>query len=65
MDAINAKWGGGSLRPAFVMADHSVWEMARGSLSPGYTTDWEVLPVQGLLAGGGFQRLPQAFQSFI
>lgn len=45
LDAINAKWGRGTLRPAAVRADHSAWEMARGSLSPGYTTDWKGLPV--------------------
>jgi DNA polymerase V len=45
MDSINARWGRGSLRPASVRADHSKWEMARGSLSPGYTTDWNGLPV--------------------
>lgn len=45
MDAVNARWGRGSLRTAAVRSDHAAWEMARGSLSPGYTTDWNGLPV--------------------
>ena len=45
MDAVNSRWGRGSLRTAAVRSDHLEWEMARGSLSPGYTTDWEGLPV--------------------
>lgn len=45
MDAVNARWGRGTLRPGAVRSDHSAWAMARGSLSPACTTSWAELPV--------------------
>lgn len=45
MDAINAKFGRGTLHSAAVRAARGPWVMSRGSLSPAYTTNWEELPV--------------------
>ncbi|MDO9067924.1 MAG: DUF4113 domain-containing protein, partial [Deltaproteobacteria bacterium] len=45
LDAINNKWGRGTLRTAVVKPSHEAWEMNRGKLSPAYTTSWQGLPV--------------------
>lgn len=44
LDAINNKWGRGAVR---VAAEGLVkpWQMKRGRMSPGYTTDWSGLPL--------------------
>lgn len=44
LDAVNRRWGRGTLRVAAEAQDHS-WQMSRGNLSPRYTTDWDCLPV--------------------
>ena len=46
MDAINARWGRGTLR---VLAEGLIqpWRMRRDLVSPAYTTDWKGLPVVG------------------
>lgn len=44
LDAINARYGRGTLRLAAEGIEKS-WKMRRGNLSPGYTTDWHGLPV--------------------
>lgn len=44
MDVINQRWGRGTLKTA---AEGVIkpWQMKRQRLSPGYTTDWEGLPM--------------------
>ncbi len=44
LDCINARWGRGTLRLAAEGVDYG-WQMKRGNLSPGYTTEWADLPV--------------------
>jgi len=44
LDGINQRYGRGTLRLAAEGVDHS-WQMRRGNLSPGYTTNWDDLPV--------------------
>ncbi len=44
LDRINARWGRGTLRLAAEGVDYD-WQMKRGHLSPGYTTEWAGLPV--------------------
>jgi DNA polymerase V len=44
MDRINARWGRGTLLLAAEGVDRR-WQMKRGHLSPGYTTEWSGLPV--------------------
>lgn len=44
LDSINERYGRGSLRIAAEGVDKT-WQMRRGNLSPGYTTDWCGLPV--------------------
>ena len=44
MDRINARWGRGTLHLAAEGVDRA-WQMKRGHLSPGYTTEWSDLPV--------------------
>ena len=44
LDIINQKWGRGALRTAAEGLEKP-WQMKRQRLSPGYTTDWEGLPV--------------------
>lgn len=44
LDSINGKYGRGSMRLAAEGVE-KVWQMRRGNLSPGYTTDWEGLAV--------------------
>lgn len=48
LDGINQRYGRGAVRLAAEGVDRS-WQMRRGNLSPGYTTNWEGLPV--VLAG--------------
>lgn len=43
MDAINAKWGRGTLRSS-AEGVTKAWQMRRGNLSPAYTTSWEDVP---------------------
>lgn len=43
MDAINAKWGRGTLRSSAEGVSKD-WQMRRGNLSPAYTTSWEGVP---------------------
>lgn len=43
LDAINGRYGRGSLRLAAEGVTKS-WQMRRGNLSPRYTTDWEGVP---------------------
>jgi DNA polymerase V len=43
LDRINARWGRGTLRLAAEGLDKE-WQMKRGHLSPGYTTEWAGLP---------------------
>ena len=49
LDAINGRWGRGTLRSA-AEGMEKPWQMKRQRLSPRYTTDWEGLPV---VSGGG------------
>ena len=49
LDAINGRWGRGTLRSAAERMEKP-WQMKRQRLSPRYTTDWEGLPV---VSGGG------------
>jgi len=53
IDAINARWGRGTLRPLATGAAAAAgnWRMKRERLSPRYTTCWEELAV----VGGGRQ----------
>lgn len=44
LDAINGRWGRGTLRSA-AGGMEKPWQMKRQRLSPRYTTDWEGLPV--------------------
>ena len=44
LDGINGKYGRGTMRLAVEGVEKS-WQMRRGNLSPGYTTDWTGLPV--------------------
>ncbi len=44
LDGINGKYGRGTMRLAAEGVEKS-WQMRRGNLSPGYTTDWTGLPV--------------------
>jgi DNA polymerase V len=44
MDAINQRWGRGTLHPSATGIEQS-WRMRRERLSPAYTTSWEDLPV--------------------
>lgn len=44
LDVINQRWGRGTLRSA-AEGMEKPWQMKRQRLSPGYTTDWEGLPV--------------------
>lgn len=44
MDAINQKWGRGTLRAAAAGRTQG-WQMRRERLSPAYTTSWAALPV--------------------
>jgi DNA polymerase V len=46
MDRINAIWGRGTLRSAAEGIEKG-WKMKREKVSPGYTTDWEQVPVVG------------------
>lgn len=43
MDAINGRWGRGTMRVAAEGIDKA-WRMKRGKLSPRYTTEWSELP---------------------
>ena len=43
MDAINGRWGRGTMRVAAEGIDKA-WRMKRGKLSPRYTTEWTELP---------------------
>ena len=43
MDAINCRWGRGTMRVAAEGIDKA-WRMKRGKLSPRYTTEWADLP---------------------
>lgn len=43
LDAINAKWGRGTLRSS-AEGGSKVWQMRRGNLSPAYTTSWDGVP---------------------
>ncbi|NMF96172.1 translesion error-prone DNA polymerase V subunit UmuC [Aromatoleum toluolicum] len=43
LDAINAKWGRGTLRSS-AEGITKTWQMRRGNLSPAYTTSWEDVP---------------------
>lgn len=43
MDAINGRWGRGTMRVAAEGVDKA-WRMKRGKLSPRYTTEWTELP---------------------
>ncbi len=48
LDGVNGRWGWGSLRYlAEGGAGGQPWRMRRERLSPGYTTDWAVLPGVG------------------
>ena len=53
LDAVNARWGRGTLRPLATGAAATAgnWRMRRERLSPRYTTCWEELAVVG--GGGG------------
>lgn len=44
LDGINGKYGRGTVRLAAEGVERA-WQMRRGNLSPGYTTDWDGLPV--------------------
>lgn len=44
LDGINGKYGRGTVRLAAEGVEKA-WQMRRGNLSPGYTTDWDGLPV--------------------
>ena len=44
MDMINQRWGPGTMRTAAEGVTKS-WQMKRQRCSPGYTTDWDGLPV--------------------
>ncbi len=44
MDAINRKWGRGTLRPLAAAGEASGWKMRRERLSPAYTTNWDEIP---------------------
>jgi DNA polymerase V len=46
LDGINQRWGRGTLR---FLAEglHQPWRMRRERMTPGYTTDWQGLPVAG------------------
>jgi DNA polymerase V len=44
MDMVNQRWGRGTMRTAAEGVTKS-WQMKRQRLSPGYTTDWDGLPV--------------------
>lgn len=44
MDAINRKWGRGTLQTAAASGEQA-WQMRRQRLSPAYTTSWAELPV--------------------
>lgn len=44
LDAINEKYGRGTLRLAAEGIERA-WKMRRGNLSPGYTTDWHGVPI--------------------
>lgn len=44
MDAINRRWGRGTLRSSATGVDQG-WRMRRERLSPAYTTSWDELPV--------------------
>lgn len=44
MDAINGRWGRGAMRLAAEGIRKS-WQMKRERVSPGYTTDWDDLPI--------------------
>lgn len=44
LDGINGKYGRGTVRLAAEGVE-KIWQMRRGNLSPGYTTDWDGLPV--------------------
>lgn len=46
LDIINQRWGTGTLRSA-AEGMEKPWQMKRQRLSPGYTTDWNGLPVVG------------------
>ena len=43
MDAINGRWGRGTMRVA-AEGIEKAWRMKRGKLSPRYTTEWSELP---------------------
>lgn len=43
MDAINCRWGRGTMRVA-AEGVNKAWRMKRGNLSPRYTTEWSELP---------------------
>ena len=44
LDGINGKYGRGTVHFAAEGVERA-WRMRRGNLSPGYTTDWDGLPV--------------------
>ncbi len=44
LDSINERYGRGSLRLAAEGVEKA-WQMRRGNLSQGYTTDWSGIPV--------------------
>lgn len=44
MDAINRKWGRGTLVPLAAKGNASGWKMRRDRLSPAYTTRWDEIP---------------------
>lgn len=44
LDGINGKYGRGTVRLAAEGVERT-WQMRRGNLSPGYTTDWDGVPV--------------------
>ena len=44
LDGINGKYGRGTVRLAAEGVERA-WQMRRGNLSPGYTTDWDGVPV--------------------
>ena len=44
MDAINRKWGRGTLVPLAAKGKASGWKMRRDRLSPAYTTRWDEIP---------------------
>lgn len=43
MDAINGRWGRGTMRVAAEGVEKA-WRMKGGKLSPRYTTEWSKLP---------------------